>query len=96
MLDHARSWCDALGADPGKPEPTPDPTGRPGELAEALGKAVAAIEANEAMQTEAQARVEAARTERKQTKAAQAAHARQAVGPAAWAGHRHSLRGPRP
>lgn len=77
MLEHARAWCDALGTDSRKPEPVLDPIGRPGELAEAIGKVVAAVEAHEATRTAAQARVEAARTAHKQAKAAQAAHARQ-------------------
>ncbi|WP_033328674.1 VWA domain-containing protein [Streptomyces yerevanensis] len=79
MLAHAEAWCQALGADPTGPEPAPDPTGRRGELAEAIGKVIGAVTANEAAQTAAQARVEAARTARRQAKAAQAAHARQAA-----------------
>ncbi|MDQ1024699.1 hypothetical protein QF035_002281 [Streptomyces umbrinus] len=79
MLEHAEAWCQALGADPASPEPVPDPTGRRGELAEAIGKVVAAVTANETAQAAAHARVEAARTARKQAKAAQVAQARQAA-----------------
>ncbi|MCC3654021.1 VWA domain-containing protein [Streptomyces sp. S07_1.15] len=80
MLEHARAWCTALGTDPAGPEPAPDPDGEAStELAEAIGKTVSTVAANEAMQAAAQARIDAARTARKQAKAAQAAQARQAA-----------------
>ncbi|KUO19168.1 hypothetical protein [Streptomyces dysideae] len=80
MLEHARAWCQALSTDPSGPEPTPDPTaGHQGELAEAIGKVLGAVAANEAAQAAAQARVAAAQTARTRAKAAQAAHARQAA-----------------
>ncbi|MER6359118.1 VWA domain-containing protein [Streptomyces sp. NPDC001634] len=79
MLGHAAAWCQALGTDPAGPEPAPDPSGRKGELAEAIGKVVGAVAANEAAQAAAQVRIEAARTARTRAKAAQAAHARQAA-----------------
>ncbi|WP_326596579.1 VWA domain-containing protein [Streptomyces sp. NBC_01803] len=79
MMEHAKAWCQALGADPSGPEPPPDPTGSRGELAEAISKVVATVEANEAMQAAVQARAEAVRAARQQTKAAQAAHARKAA-----------------
>ncbi|GGP00967.1 hypothetical protein [Wenjunlia tyrosinilytica] len=79
MLAHAAAWCQALGADPKGPEPAPDPTEGPGQLAEAIGKVVGAVAANEAAQAAAQARVETARTARTRERAAQAAHARQAA-----------------
>ncbi|MEU5308801.1 hypothetical protein [Streptomyces sp. NPDC021562] len=80
MLEHARAWCQALGADPSGPEPAPDPTaGHQGELAEAIGKVLGAVAANEAARAAAQARVTAAQTGRARAKAAQAAHARQAA-----------------
>ncbi|MCL7377030.1 VWA domain-containing protein [Streptomyces sp. 35G-GA-8] len=79
MLEHAEAWCQALGADPAGPEPAPEPTGRRGELADVIGKVVSAVVANETVQAAAQARVEAARTARKQAKAAQDDRARQAA-----------------
>ncbi|AZM48778.1 hypothetical protein DMB38_26055 [Streptomyces sp. WAC 06738] len=80
MLEHARAWCQALGADPAAPEPTPDPAaGHRGELAEGIGKVTAAAAANDAAQAAAQAQAAAARSARTRKKAAQAAHARQAA-----------------
>ncbi|WP_435208519.1 hypothetical protein [Streptomyces sp. bgisy034] len=80
MLEHARAWCQALGAAPDQPEPAPDSqSGRIGELAEVIGKVAASVSANEAAQRAAQVRIEAARTARTQAKAAQAAHERQAA-----------------
>ncbi|WP_049581000.1 VWA domain-containing protein, partial [Streptomyces sp. SBT349] len=79
MLGHARAWCQALDADPNASEPAPDPTCPVGELADAIGKTIAAVAANDAAQAAAQARVEAARTARRQAKSAQAARARQAA-----------------
>lgn len=79
MLGHAAAWCQALGADPTRPEPALDPSGRRGELAEAIGKVVVAVAANEAAQAAAQVRIEAARTARTRAKTAQIAHARQAA-----------------
>ncbi|WP_338672607.1 hypothetical protein V1460_06190 [Streptomyces sp. SCSIO 30461] len=80
MLEHARAWCQALGAAPDKPEPAPDARcGHIGELAEAIGNATARVTANEAAQREAQARATATRTARTRAKAAQAAHAREAA-----------------
>ncbi|MFE0178034.1 hypothetical protein ACFWZ2_37565 [Streptomyces sp. NPDC059002] len=79
MLEHAQAWCQALAADPHSPEPAPDPTGRRGELAEAVGTVVVTVAAHEAARAQARARAEAARQDRRQTKAAQAAQARQAA-----------------
>ncbi|GHJ35450.1 VWA domain-containing protein [Streptomyces sp. TS71-3] len=80
MVEHARAWCQALGAAPDQPEPAPDPqSGRVGELAEVISKVAASVSANEAAQRAAQARNDAARTARTNAKAAQAAHERQAV-----------------
>ncbi|MER8160232.1 hypothetical protein [Streptomyces sp. NPDC094472] len=77
MLAHARAWCHALGAEACGAEPAGG--GRPGELAEAIGKVVERVRANEAAQAAAQARVIAARTARARAKAAEAARARQAA-----------------
>ncbi|MEE4599234.1 hypothetical protein V2J94_46835 [Streptomyces sp. DSM 41524] len=77
MLDHAHAWCQALGTPATAPEPTGG--GPRGELAEAIGKVTVRVQANEAAQAAAQARVTAARTARAQAKAAQAAHERQAA-----------------
>lgn len=81
MLEHARAWCQALGAEPAGPEPAPDPAGgrRPGNLTEAIGKVVGRVRANDAAQTAAQARAAATRTARAQAKTAQAAYDRQAA-----------------
>ncbi|MHB6910183.1 VWA domain-containing protein [Streptomyces sp. CB02959] len=80
MLAHAHVWCQALGATPTSAPPPPDPTGgRVGELAEAVGKVVAQVQANETAQAEAEAKVAAARTARVQAKANHAAQARQAA-----------------
>nr|WP_248296509.1 hypothetical protein [Streptomyces sp. S1D4-11] len=79
MLEHARAWCQALGAAPDQPEPAPDPrAGRPGELAEAIGAVAATVTANEAGHRAAQARVDAARSARSRAKADRAAQQRQA------------------
>ncbi|MGW5696124.1 VWA domain-containing protein [Streptomyces asiaticus] len=77
MLDHAHAWCQALGTPATAPEPTGG--GPMGELAEAIGKVTVRVQANEAAQAAAQARVAAARTARAEAKAAQAAHERQAA-----------------
>ncbi|MEE4590973.1 VWA domain-containing protein [Streptomyces sp. DSM 41524] len=77
MLDHAHAWCQALGTPATAPEPTGG--GPRGELAEAIGKVTVRVQANEAAQAAAQARVAAARTARAEAKAAQAAHERQAA-----------------
>ncbi|MFT9479757.1 VWA domain-containing protein [Streptomyces sp. Mo3] len=77
MLDHAHAWCQALGTPATGPEPTGG--GPRGELAEAIGKVTVRVQANEATQAAAQARVAAARTARAEAKAAQAAHERQAA-----------------
>lgn len=77
MLDHAHAWCQALGTPATEPEPTGG--GPMGELAEAIGKVTVRVQANEAAQAAAQARVAAARTARAEAKAAQAAHERQAA-----------------
>ncbi|MGW9081609.1 hypothetical protein [Streptomyces kronopolitis] len=80
MREHARAWCQALGADPAGPKPVPDPaSGRRSELAEAIGKVVGQVRANEAAQAAAEARVAAAHAARAQAKAAKAEHARQAA-----------------
>lgn len=80
MLEHGRAWCEALGAEPAGPEPAPHPTGgSTGELAEAIGKVVGHVQANEAAQAAAEKRVAAARAARAQAKAAQAARAQQAA-----------------
>ncbi|AKA06857.1 von Willebrand factor A [Streptomyces noursei ZPM] len=80
MMDHARAWCQAMGATPNSTPPPPDPTGgRMGELAEAVGKVVAQVQANETAQAAAEAKVAAARAARAQAKANQAAQARQAA-----------------
>ncbi|WP_310725802.1 VWA domain-containing protein [Streptomyces sp. N2A] len=80
MMEHARAWCQALGTEPEAPEPVPDPaSGRKGELAEAIGKVVGHVRANEAAQAAAEAQVAAARAARAQAKATQAQHARQAA-----------------
>lgn len=77
MMSHAQAWCQALGASPDAPQPTPAPTARRGELADVIGKVTAAVAANEAASQAAQARASAAQTSRARAKAAQAAHARQ-------------------
>ncbi|QKV95955.1 VWA domain-containing protein [Streptomyces sp. NA02950] len=77
MLEHARAWCQALGTEPTGPEPVG--VGRPGELAEAVGKVVGRVQANEAAQAAAQAQAAAARAVRARAKAAEAARARQAA-----------------
>ncbi|EXU61724.1 von Willebrand factor A [Streptomyces sp. PRh5] len=77
MLDHAHAWCQALGTPATAPEPTDG--GPRGELAEAIGKVTVRVQANDATQAAAQARVAAARTARAEAKAAQAAHERQAA-----------------
>ncbi|MEV0604266.1 hypothetical protein AB0I82_33905 [Streptomyces sp. NPDC050315] len=81
MLEHAKAWCQALGAQPDQPEPAPDGTGggQRGELAEAIGKVTAQVTANEAAQRSAQARVDAARPARTHAKAEKAAQERQAA-----------------
>jgi hypothetical protein len=81
MLEHARAWCQALGAEPAAPEPAPAPAsmGRRGELAAAVGRVVGQVRANEAAQAAAQARAAATRSARAQAKTAQAAHDRQAA-----------------
>ncbi|WP_432003369.1 hypothetical protein [Streptomyces sioyaensis] len=80
MMEHARAWCQALGAEAAAPAPTPDPSnGRKGELAEAIGKVISQVQANEAAQAEAEAKVTAARAARVRAKADQAAQARQAA-----------------
>ncbi|WP_245689616.1 vWA domain-containing protein [Streptomyces chattanoogensis] len=80
MMDHARAWCETLGADAASPPPAPDPSsGRKGELAEAIGKVTSQVQANEAAQAQAEAKVAAARATRAQAKTAQAAQARQAA-----------------
>ncbi|WP_431953425.1 VWA domain-containing protein [Actinacidiphila sp. bgisy167] len=80
MLAHARAWCEVLGADPTGPEPAPGPAdGHAGELAEAVGKVVGAVQANDTARANAAARVDVARTARVQAKAAQAAHDRRAA-----------------
>ncbi|MFJ9619072.1 VWA domain-containing protein [Streptomyces noursei] len=80
MMEHARAWCEALGAESAAPPPAPDPSsGRRGELAEVIGKTVGQVQANEAAQAAAEARVAAARATRAQAKANQAAQARQAA-----------------
>lgn len=77
MLDHAHAWCQALGTPSTAPEPTGG--GPMGELAEAIGKVTVRVQANEAAQAPAQARVATVRTARAEAKAAQAAHERQAA-----------------
>lgn len=77
MLEHARAWCQALSTEPAGPEPAGG--GRPGELAEVIGKVVERVQANEAAQAAAQAQAAAARATRARAKAAEAAHARQAA-----------------
>ncbi|MGW5695610.1 hypothetical protein ACWEWX_33160, partial [Streptomyces asiaticus] len=77
MLDHAHAWCQALGTPATAPETTGG--GPRGELAEAIGKVTVRVQANEAAQAAAQARVAAARTARAEAKVAQAAHERQAA-----------------
>ncbi|MFF2811823.1 VWA domain-containing protein [Streptomyces sp. NPDC058000] len=80
MREHARAWCQALGAETASPAPAPDPsTGRKGELAEAIGQVISQVQANEAAQAAAEAKVAAARTARAQAKADQATRARQAA-----------------
>ncbi|KOV62874.1 VWA domain-containing protein [Streptomyces sp. MMG1121] len=81
MMSHAQAWCQALGASPDAPQPTPDPSGsgRRGELADVIGKVTAAVAANEAASQAAQARANAAQTSRARAKAAHAARARQAA-----------------
>ncbi|MCW7985030.1 von Willebrand factor A [Streptomyces platensis subsp. clarensis] len=80
MMEHARAWCQAIGAEAAAPAPTPDPSnGRKEELAEAIGKVISQVQANEAAQAEAEAKVTAARAARAQAKADQATHARQAA-----------------
>ncbi|UKY53511.1 hypothetical protein [Streptomyces inhibens] len=80
MMEHARAWCQALGAEAAAPAPTPDPSnGRKGELTEAIGKMVSQVQANDDAQAAAEAKVTAARAARAQAKADQAAQARQAT-----------------
>lgn len=78
MLAHAQAWCHALGAEHEQPPPTPG-NGPSGELAEAIGKAMDNVTANEATRQA----VAAAQKARAQAKAAQAEHARQAARTAA-------------
>ncbi|QRX91157.1 VWA domain-containing protein [Streptomyces noursei] len=82
MMEHAKAWCQALGTNSTGPEPTPDKTpggGRTGELAEAISKVVATVQANEAARAEAEAKVAATRAARAQAKNTQAAQQRQAA-----------------
>ncbi|MYT32663.1 MULTISPECIES: VWA domain-containing protein [unclassified Streptomyces] len=80
MMEHARAWCAALGAESVSPPPAPDSScGRRGELAEVIGKTVAQVQANEAAQAAVEAKVAAARATRAQAKANQAAQRRQAA-----------------
>ncbi|MFB6557056.1 hypothetical protein ACFCWX_45305, partial [Streptomyces sp. NPDC056405] len=80
MMDHARAWCQALSIDPAGTLPPPDLTGGGrGELAEVVGKVVAQVQVNEAVQAAAEARGDAARAARARAKADQAAQARQAA-----------------
>ncbi|QRX95774.1 VWA domain-containing protein [Streptomyces noursei] len=80
MMEHARAWCEALGTDAtGTPPPSNPTDARSGELAEAVGKVVSQVQANEAAQVAAEARGAAARAARAQAKADQAARARQAA-----------------
>ncbi|WP_269853937.1 VWA domain-containing protein [Streptomyces sp. RPT161] len=80
MLDHARAWCTALGANPDQPEPVPAPdSGHAGVLAEAIGKVVRGVAAHEAALAAAQAAIAAAASARRKAKAAKAAHEWQAA-----------------
>ncbi|MFE6158798.1 VWA domain-containing protein [Streptomyces sp. NPDC056486] len=74
MLAHAQAWCQALGADQTQPPPPCGSQGR-GELAEAIGKAMGNIAANEATEQA----VTAAKEARTQAKAEQAERARQSA-----------------
>ncbi|MEW1661097.1 VWA domain-containing protein [Streptomyces sp. NPDC093707] len=80
MMGHARAWCRALGADSTGAPPRPEPAGGgSGELAEAVGKVVAQVQVNEAVQRAAEARITVARAARAQDKADRAAQARRAA-----------------
>jgi hypothetical protein len=64
MLDHARAWCRALGANPARPAPQPRSTGGelPGELAKAVADVADHVTANDA-ETSAVSATAAARTQ---------------------------------
>lgn len=68
MLEHARAWCETLGADPSQPEPAPDPACPRGELAEAIGQ-VAAVSGNEEAKAQPEAATSSAGAQRRKTKA---------------------------
>ncbi|MEV3854968.1 vWA domain-containing protein [Streptomyces sp. NPDC050095] len=72
MTAHAEAWCQALGAQPTGPEPPPIPGGG-GTLAEAVGRTVEAVAAQE----EQIAAAQAAHRAQKEAKAEQAERARQ-------------------
>ncbi|MDG4858233.1 VWA domain-containing protein [Streptomyces sp. T-3] len=74
MLAHAEAWCKALGTDGAKPPPTGSGQGR-GRLAEAIGKTIGQVTANDGVQRQAAA----AQKQRMQAKAVQAAQTRQAA-----------------
>ncbi|MFJ9174928.1 hypothetical protein [Streptomyces sp. NPDC102360] len=76
MTAHAEAWCQALGTQPTAPEPPPIPVpggGGGGGLAEAVGRTVSAVSAQEEQIAAAQAH----RRAQKQAKAEQAERARQ-------------------
>lgn len=80
MLEHARAWCQALNAEPGQPEPTPDlACGGRGALAAAIGTVVGRVRANERAEADAQRQADATRSARTQAKAEEVARARQAA-----------------
>ncbi|GAA1918940.1 VWA domain-containing protein [Streptantibioticus ferralitis] len=80
MLEHARAWCTALGADPDQPEATPTPdSGQVGVLAGAIGKVVGGVAAHEAVLAAAQAAIAAAASARRKAKATKGGHERQAA-----------------
>ena len=64
MLDHARAWCQALGANPTRPAPQPRSTSSelPGELAKAVADVADHVTANDA-ETAAVSATAAARTQ---------------------------------
>jgi hypothetical protein len=80
MLQHARAWCAALGADPDQSEPAPAPHAEgKGVLAEAISKVAREVSAHEAAEAAAQAAIAAAASARRKAKAAMAARERQAA-----------------
>lgn len=87
MLDHARAWCDALGANSTQPPPVPStgntpealPAGASGDLADAIGDVIATVAAHERAEAAADAKAKTAQAARAEAKAQRAARERQAA-----------------